>query len=196
VEAPSQAARRQGVLQRVRLHAPVDLTGIAPSLAQWSEAMPSPQEVCRVAQMAQQEALPKLGEFDVVLSPCVLSQLIYPLRVRVGALHREYPRLREAMRNRHVRLMRSLLARGGRGVLVIDLASSASFAGMAQVQEAHVQDLMENLIRRDKIFRGLEPQAVVKAIEAAGGADVQIARPWLWHLSLQKTFLVYGVTFR
>src|ERR1041385_435299 len=55
VEAPSQAARRQGVLQRVRLHAPVDLTGIAPSLAQWSEAMPSPQEVCRVAQTAQQE---------------------------------------------------------------------------------------------------------------------------------------------
>jgi hypothetical protein len=110
------AARRQGVAgsPRVRLHGGVDLTGIADVFPLWEQNPPTGPEVAGAARRALERVMPQVGgPFDVVLSPCLLSQLV---GYAGDVLGRAHPRRRElllALRTRHLRTIVDLLAPGG-----------------------------------------------------------------------------------
>jgi len=195
--------QRQESSARIRLHAPVDLSGIADLIGQWQHSPPKDADIDQCFQRIKQPLQIDTGlrdgssGFDVVLSPCVLSQLLISVREAIGSEHPRYPALRSALRQRHFNVMSQLLAPRGRGILAVDVASTENFPGLAQARESDLSDLMRALIGSGKCFRALAPDA----LRAAMGQVQEIrqpafTRPWRWRLGLSKAFLVYGVTFQ
>src|SRR5688572_32284061 len=95
-DAVNGAVRRQGV-EGVVTHAPMDLTAVADLLSTWRKAPPpEDEEIARLARTSEEAALPDLGRrFDVVLSPCVLTQILNPLRQTIT---RNHPRFDAALK--------------------------------------------------------------------------------------------------
>jgi len=206
--ALERAVVRQGVGENasVKLHAPVDLTGIADLTAGWKGRKVSEAEVEAAIQRStgfgpvsdRLEACATDG-FDVVLSPCVLSQLLCGVRDLVGKDHAGWPKLKAALRARHLRDLFGLVASNGRGVLVIDLASTSAIPGLDRARDEEVDGLMRMSVRDRKCFRGLEPLEIQAAMLAEPTlrdklGENEISRPWIWHLGFGKAFLVYGMT--
>ena len=199
-DAVRGALRRQGVEGRsaITVHAPVDLTGVAEVLSTWKARPPGDPEIVRLIRQSDEAPMPRLGRYDVVLSPCVLTQLLNPVRQGIG---RDRPLFHDAIaavRRRHLRLMGGLLNGRGRAVVLIDLISSEVYDELARVPEGELAAFMDKFIARRKSFVRLDPGAIRHAIESDDAlrttfADVRVTRPWLWHLSLRRTFLVYAV---
>ena len=206
--AVGQAVRRQGVegSAKIQVHAPVDLTGIAEAIGGWRGRVPGAGEIEAVVRGASDAPHPMLGgPFDVVLSPCILSQIVGYARDALGRAHRRCADLRVAVRQRHLRLIVDLLAPGGSGLIVSDLATAGSAAALAgpagKRGSAELVGVMNKLINRRDGFAGLDPEAVQAGLRDDPRVgplvgDVQFIRPWLWTLGPRKAFLVYAVRVR
>jgi hypothetical protein len=202
--AMEDAVRRQAVTQpaRIRLHGGVDLTGIADVFPAWEQESPTSPEVSEAAARATQRVVPPVGgPFDVVLSPCLLSQLC---GYADDVLGRAHPRRRElllALRTRHLRTVVDLLAPGGAGVIVCDVASTTGYPELAGTRRERLPDLLDRLTYTDRGFDGLSPAAMLRAIRADPTiapllGPVQQVAPWLWQLGPARTFLVYALRLR
>lgn len=199
--ALERAVKRQGGDEaQLRLHAPVDLTGIANLTAGWKGRAVRDDEVRQAMEVvARKSELNIGGGFDLVLSPCVLSQLLCGVRDLLGKQHPAWPELKLAIRQRHLRNLTGLIGARGKGVLVVDLASTSSIAGLDGASEDDIAGIMKMCVRNGKCFRGLEPQELTKAMVAIGrDGDARVrtpvvSAPWLWHLGWGKAFLVYGI---
>ena len=202
--ALNTAAERQGVggAEGLRLHAPVDLTGIADLVSGWAGRVPGVPEVAAAVRQSAAASAPELGgPFDVVLSSCVLSQLVGYATDTLGGKHPAYADLVRAIRGRHLRLMLDLLAPGGAGLLVCDLISSDSVGALPRVPEHELPGLLHKLARDGTFFSGLYPDALEAAFRndpalAPRVRDVRLLTPWLWRLGPLRSFLVYGLRFR
>jgi hypothetical protein len=198
--ALERAVARQGVADApgTRLHAPVDLTGISALTATWVGRGARDDEVSAAATAAAASEEPIAGGgFDVVLSPCVLSQLLVAVRDRVGKDHAGWPRLKEAITARHLSSLVRAARPGGRGVLVVDMTSTRIVPGLDRATEADVADLMRVCVRDRRCFHGLEPAELQAVFRRRGGvAEFGVGAPWLWHLGFGKAFLCYGMTVR
>jgi len=198
------AVRRQGVenLPAIKRHTPFDLTAAAPTVSAWAEGPPTASEIDRTIQAISNSPRPDLGHFDVVLSPCVLSQLIEPIRLALDrGRHARYREIRAALRARHLRTMTHLLRPRGRGVLAIDLASSKMEPRLPQAHDDDLPAVMQRLVSDRRIFTGLSPAEIAETVQSDPPlrrevADLRFTKPWLWHMGLRKSFLVYGVLFR
>ncbi len=210
VDIDGQALKRGTTFQkvhdspRVRQVESVDLTGLADRLLTWQNIKPTDPEVIECTRLAEvpPAALASRigGPFDVVLSPCVLSQLLTPLRDTLGEEHRGFIPLLNAIRARHFRLMLDLLSPGGRGVFASDLFSSATVNDLARVPTEKLPDLMRQRVAAGRIFSGLDPASIAGVLTRDGMIAPRIRqyhliRPWLWHLGLSKTYLVHAITF-
>jgi hypothetical protein len=187
---------------RVRLHAGVDLTGIADVFAAWEKMPPTQAEVDAAARRTLDAVATGFGgPFDVVLSPCLLSQLV---GFADDVLRRDHPGRRQllvALRTRHLRTVVDLLKPGGTGVVVCDVASSTRYPELAGTRREKLPDLLDRLSYTDRGFDGLSPAALQEGMLADPQVaplvgPVQQISPWLWRLGPERTFLVYGMRFR
>jgi hypothetical protein len=204
-KALSAAADRQGVADSagLNLHAPIDLTGIASRVSEWKTALPSLADVRQAVKQSQSAAVPDLGgSFEVVLSSCLLSQLVgYATDALGGAKHPGFRELVCEIRARHLRLMLDLLAPGGTGLLICDLVSSDSRDDLARLPEHELPGLVRKLADDRNFFSGLYPSAMLATLRneprlAGLAKDVRLLPPWLWRLGPLRTFLVYAIRFR
>jgi hypothetical protein len=206
IDAPAleAAVRRQEVPDsaRIHLHGGVDLTGVAHLFAAWEKAPPNGAEVeAGAARVISAPAPPLPGPFDVVLSPCLLSQLV---GYASDVLGKEHPRRRgllAALRTRHLRMLVDLLKPGGAAVLVCDVANSEGAPALGAERKPDLADLLDRLSHTGRHFDGLAPQAIEAALRsdplvAPLLGNVQQVRPWLWRLGPLRTFLVYAVCLR
>jgi hypothetical protein len=193
--ALERATERQGVAghSRIVLNAPVDLTGVAEVVKTWKGRQVSGAEVdAAVTAVGRDDSAGEL--FNVVLSPCVLSQMLVGTRDLVGKDHAAWPRLKAAIRARHLRTVARSLRPGGRGVLAIDVTSTSSLPGLDRAADSELNSLMLMCVREGKCFRGLEPAEVAAALSRQGIiGSMNVTPPWLWHLGWGKAFLVYAV---
>jgi hypothetical protein len=195
--ALERAAGRQGVAGKVVLESPVDLTGIDEVVASWKGRRVSEAEVSRAVELVNgQSSMVNGGGFDVVLSPCVLSQLLCGVRDVLGKDHPGWPGLKAAIRARHLRTVVGMARAGGRGVVVVDLSSTSAIAGLDRAREEDWGDLMRVAVRDGKCFRGLEPGELREALGREGVGEVRVGGPWVWHLGWGKAFLCYGLVMR
>jgi hypothetical protein len=192
-----RAVKKQGVnADRVFFHAPVDLTGVADQSRGWVGRSVTQTEVDEAMRAVELTVIGG-GNFDVVLSPCVLSQLLCGVRDLLGGRHPGWPCLKEAIKSRHLRTLVGMLKPGGRGVMVVDLASSKRVPGLERAKEHEAAGIMEMCVRDGKCFHGLEPRELIAGLRRAGATGpVALSAPWVWHLGLAKAFLCYGLTVR
>jgi len=195
--ALERAVARQGVSghARLRLHAPFDLTAIAELMAGWKGRRVEEAEVDRAIEAARSgEARVAEGGFDLVLSPCVLSQLWCGARDLVGKDHPKWPALKTAIGARHVRTMTQSLGANGRGVAIVDLTSTKSVPGLERARPDDAAKVLEMSLGTGKYFKGLAPREMVEAFTRAGAKVCEVSAPWVWHLAWRKAFLCYGLT--
>ena len=200
--SPEESSTARGA---IHIHAPFDLTGIAAQVADWQKSPPTLAEIEQAARVLLQPPKLPAGEYDLVLSPCVLTQMMNPVR---DALRAKYPpshparvAMSTALRTRHLRTIAASLRPGGRGVLVIDLISPEKFAGLSRLPREELADFMRKFVADGRHYAGLDPGSLAAALQADPGLSKQVGppqfvAPWLWHLGLRKTFLVYAATFR
>jgi hypothetical protein len=138
---------------------------------------------------------------DVVMSSCVLSQIVHTCHRELGHGHPDLTAVACALVVAHMRLLATLVKPEGVGVLVTDTVTSETCA-------------------LDELWQTPSPMAFLERLEAAGGnlsgtgpaflrrllrtdqiasplvGDVRLIEPWLWHLDGQMTLLAYALTFR
>lgn len=194
------AANRQGVegLPGLHLHAPTDLTGIAEIVSDWKVRRPSLADVRQAVEVLGRHAQPIDVAADVVVSSCLLSQLVgYATDALGGDKHPGFQPLVEAIRSRHLRLMAESLVPGGTGLLICDLVSSDSMDQLPRLPDHHLPGLIEKLARDGNFFSGLYPSALLAACRKLPQmTDIRLLSPWLWRLGPRRTFLVYAIRFR
>ena len=186
---------RQGVVGKLAVEGPVDLTGLSEVVRGWRGREVSIGEVKRAIELVRGPLSVVRGEFDLVLSSCVLSQLLCGVRDVLGKDHPGWRGLKGAIVRRHLRDVVGLARPGGQGVVVVDVSSTGAIAGLDRAREEEWGDLMRVAVGDGKCFAGLEPGALRGVLrEDERVAEVRVSSPWVWHLGWGKAFLCYGMT--
>ncbi len=135
-------------------------------------------------------------DFELVVSTCVVSQLLESVsRLQPPGSRRERTMLQ--VRNAHVRLLTDLVAPGGTGIVVTDMAEAvadpvaAEPGGPASCGEPELVD---------RFFLGLSPQEIEEALRDVPHAaeslrGVKQVQPWTWQLDAVRRYLVHAVRF-
>ena len=200
-EAMNRAMARQQVLAEapVFLHAPIDLTGALPRLARHAHSAPTPADLAELEQTCGQSVLENLpGPFDVVLSACLLSQLMHTCRLALGAENPALKAIANALVISHLRTTVGLTAPGGTAVLATDTASSRTYPLVELFGEQPPLALLDQLERSDNTLSGTAPAYLRRVLardpvlRSQLGAR-RLVEPWLWDLGDEITLLAYAL---
>lgn len=137
---------------------------------------------------------------DVVVSTCVLSQMLSAMANLVTDKHPQFLPLIQAVRRGHLVRMLQLLKPGGRGILISDLVSSETTAELASINEASLPQLLAQALATGNFFSGLHPGVMLQDFGTAPGIAAMIespvmTAPWRWQMG-PRTYAVYAITFR
>ena len=184
---------------RVQIVAPVDL---ATPLATTTTA--SLLEAGSIAQFCQQLASPlatlPVVPADVVVSTCLLSQILSALSHLVTENHPQFLPLIQALRRGHLVRMLQLLKPGGRGILISDLVSSETTPALTSIDDASLPKLLAQALATGNFFSGLHPGVMRQDLgtSPAIAPDVEspiMTAPWRWKMGT-RVYAVYAITFR
>jgi hypothetical protein len=201
-DALRRAAERQGVFSAgaLRLHSGQDLTGVWEDLERLSHEPYRAELLDGVLARAANPSLAGLAAaFDVVVSTCVVSQLLLAV---VSALEETHPRfldLLTAVRRGHLRLMTDLAAPGGSILLVTDFVSSDSAPEIDAAAEYQLPALARRLVEGGNFFHGLNPAVVASLWTndhklAAETTGLQVAHPWRWDFGIRRYLVTAFLT--
>ena len=183
----------------MQIVAPVDL---ATPLA--TTAAVSLSEAGSIGQLCRQLASP-LGALpvvpaDVVVSTCVLSQILSALSQIVAENHPQFLPLIQALRRGHLVRMLQLLKPGGRGIFISDLVSSETTPALGLIDDAGLPNLLAQALATGNFFSGLHPGVMLQDLTAAPDISPSVESPammapWRWQMG-PRTYAVYAITFR
>ena len=137
---------------------------------------------------------------DVVVSTCVLSQMLSAMTNLVTDKHSQFLPLIQAVRRGHLVRMLQLLKSGGRGILISDLVSSETTPQLTSIDEASLPKLLAQALATGNFFSGLHPGIMLQDLGTAPGiaslVDSPImTAPWRWQMG-PRTYAVFAITFR
>lgn len=196
-EALRAGVARQGFADdpRVRTVPEVDL---APLLAGYDAGLPDPELRRLAAAIPTAESFG--AGFDVVVSSCVLSQLMLGLLDTLTTAHPLFVECLASLRSAHLRLMLDLCKPGGQCVLVTDVVSSETVPGLGERPRDDLPGLLAILVAQRNFFTGMNPLALLGTLSgepsiAPRVADLRVIPPWLWRLG-PRDYLVCGYSWR
>jgi hypothetical protein len=205
-EALQRARQRQPkqVASLLTLHAPVDLSGALPRLRAFRANPATPAELAQLptaSTKAVLAALPATQRFDVVLSTCLLSQLMHSCYLALGPRHPQLQLLACSLALSHLRSAVSLLADGGTAVIVTDTVSSETCALDDLWDPQRPTHLLTTLDRTDKLLTGTSPSFLRKLlledqVIAPLVGPPRMVEPWLWRFSDEVSFLSYAMVVK
>ena len=193
-----RVARHSGLI----LHGGIDLTAIAADIARWPQSPPADRAMADVLNRLETAPMPDVGgPFDVILSPCILSQICLFAEDTLGKVHPRRLDLRRAIRRRHIRQLVEWLKPGGAGLLVTDLITTRKLGSLMETHGDRLGDVLNRVVAKSEHFAGLDPPALKSAFLddpylAGMVTAVTHIDPWRWTLGPAKAFLVYAVRFR
>jgi len=186
--AAGVAAQQVSNQDRIRMHADVDVTGIAEWLARWGpDALPDGEQISQCIERALHARSVAISTpQDVAASVCLLSQLIDSVANALGEDHPSFLEIVTAVRIRHLRLLAEMVRPGGRVLLVADFVSAVTCPTLSSVAESQLADFAGQLIRERNFFTGSNPFVLRSLFTsdpwlAANVENVQLSQPWLWH---------------
>jgi hypothetical protein len=188
------AIRRQPAALRpkLRVHAPVDLSGLSKRLKKWRQAAPSAASLEATASATASALVAGLsGPFDVVVSACMLTQMSFHVRDVLGDGHPMLAAVRTCLVDVHLSTLVGLTAPGGVGLLVTDLASSTYVSLDAVASEQSLRDVMQRIVASGKFYHAANPLLIQRAFARHALADrPELLDPWLWTGANDRTYLV------
>jgi hypothetical protein len=190
-EALKRAFERQDDDVRRRCHLHVqDLTGVASFLESWSRAPPEPFAAQVAAWTKLSALLAEAGQFDVVLSTCLLSQVAINLRDYFGLAPALNSALLAAIAG-HVMLASSLTKPGGTLLVVSDCITS-NYPIRAEAQARGALNAVLHLAAQGAAFPGTDPQLIVALLTSPELSPPELKSAWIWDVG-QQSYLVYAV---
>jgi hypothetical protein len=201
-EAIEQGLARQALAdsRRIEVLAGIDITGAAATLSKWTPGTISDAGLQRYQRrLAGKPKQTKLAGCDVIVSACLLSQLILPLVERLGPEHPRLLGLVQQLRDQHLRFLGRQLRAGGRALLAIDFVSSDTCPALLHMPEASTEALVASVLQERNFFTGTNPFAVRERLWAQvipSVTDIRLLKPWRWQMSTTRAFLVCALTFQ
>ena len=203
-EAVRRARDRQpaAVAAKLVLPAPLDLSGAFDRLAAFKNKPATTAEQTRLPAASAQKVLQALpGPFDVVMSACLLSQLMHSCYVALGLQHPQLHLVAAALAVAHLRSLAALLAPGGTGLIVTDTISSETYALEELWSDRPPLALLEEIDRNDRTLTNTAPSFLRRILrEDAEVAPLvsppRLVDPWLWRFTDEMTFMVYALVFQ
>jgi len=187
---------------KITCHAPLDLTGLFDRLERWRSFQVQPAELFEHPGRTAQAIAQKLpGPFDVVLSACVLSQMQLAALHVMSSGHRLFEPVRQLINLAHLRSLASLVAPGGRALLVNDVASEADYPLGSAAQSADLRPLLAELVGAGKVIFAVRPDLLAWTVreDPVLNRSTTLSEPlaaWLWHNGPERIFLVYAMELR
>ncbi len=200
-QALERGIARQGCQpsDNLQLHAPVDVSGIVATLDTWRPDMPpDADEIDALLRGASAHELPLPdADFDVVVSLCLLSQIIESLVVSLGSEHPQFLEAVLRIRKKHLETLLKLTRPGGRAILITDVVSSDTAPALLTLPETQLPNAVADWINEQNFFTGLNPMAITESLAKEAELCQLIARhalikPWRWNLG-QRAFAVYAL---
>lgn len=184
------------VRSQIRIFAPIDIAAPLMSLSA-SAGLDTAQRSAFLSAVASAEMPDGLPVSDVVVSTCLLSQLLDSASQIAPPEFPDFLPLIQAVRRGHLVRLLSLTAAGGRTLLITDLVSSDTVPDLAKTLPAELPNLMSQCLQSGNFFSGLNPAVVQHDIQHIPAclelcASSRILPPWHWQLGL-RTFAVYAV---
>lgn len=200
--AMDRACDRQSATVRARLvlHPPLDLSGVLEQIERWrdlnvtsDELMSHPGE----AAFAIASRLP--GNFETVVSTCLLSQLQFSVLNVLSPAHPLFDAVRQIVNVVHLRTLAALVAPAkGRALLVSDVSSNAIVPLGPFEPGADLRDLLFELMRQGNVIHVVRPDVIEQIVASDPALSVLVkASPvldaWLWQNGPERSFLVYAL---
>lgn len=154
--------------RRVRLHAPVDLSGLLDQLDAWGDRLPGLEELTTRAAQAGADVAAAIGvTADVVLSTCVLTQLRVPFQQTLVLDPYAWASVHAALLLAHLHTLVRLTRPGGTAILVTDFK--------------HADDPLP-VVDPDDVLALLRSHAPLAAVVERP----RLIDPWTWTLRQQE----------
>lgn len=168
----ARARQNAECASRLALHGGIDLSGVLEQLDAWGDAFPEPAALSAAAVVAARGLVRELGQHDVVLSTCVLSQLALPFRRSWVAPVSTWANLDAAITAVHLATLAGCCSR--RAILAFDVQSKDG------TPSPHPEALLTQLRAP-----GLTPLV----------DELRVTAPWRWDLG-ETSQTVYAIEFR
>lgn len=172
----------------------IDLTGV------FSTMTSKATTPARMIAAATEFTGPDLGRdpFHVVVSTCMLSQIILAARSSLPEGSAEFPSLALALRNRHLELMLENTAPGGHALVITDIVSSSTAPELLAAKGYELVRLRDELLGRHNHFFGLNPHKIEQYVRrhlANRCCGIQHRPPWVWSFG-DRCYLVAGLVLQ
>ncbi|PQO44704.1 hypothetical protein [Blastopirellula marina] len=136
-----------------------------------------------------------LGEFDVVASICILSQLIDEIPEDQREKETAVP-LAQKIRRRHFDLLAKLAGEKGNIVIANEAVSSDSEPRVATCDPPQLGPLLVELAMQQKLFIGLNPAVLALDLQTLStDGELLTSPPWKWDFG-PRTYAVCGHTLK
>lgn len=202
LEAMQTGVARQGLAgsPAIHLHGPVDVSGIAPMLAD-CDALRRGDSAARLLQSVAKHRCRIAGQpFDITVSAAVLTQLIQSV-VASRLRPRQALPVILALRDKHLSDLVQLTTPGGWILLVSDVVSTATAPQLAQIPASELGAAMAALIAENNFFTATNPYRLTTLLAQDPRfrdevTDVRLLAPWLWRVRPRRQHLVYAIAAR
>jgi hypothetical protein len=191
-EALSGAVERQEhhVRSACRLHVR-DLTGVARFLEEWRAQSPELMPAQISAWKELSTLADEVGQFDAVMSACMLSQIAINLRDFFGIV----PALNSALCAAIVAhlLLTAALTKPGGTLLVVSDCITNQFPIHEEAERRGALNAILHLATQGATFPGTDPELIAGVL---GGTDItgtELKDAWLWELTAEQQYLVYAL---
>jgi hypothetical protein len=199
-QAVHKGVARQGLApgDALHIHAPLDATGLMPGLKAFAK-VPTEQMASQASAAAEAAVGALPGPFEVVVSACVLSQLMHTCRLALGAKNPVLGDVGHALVIAHLRALAQLTAPGGQLLLLSDTASSQTYPLVELWDAQPPRVLLERLEQTDNVLSGTGSIYVRRVLNTdpvlrTRLTGARLADPWLWQLGDDVTLLAYGLS--
>lgn len=167
-----------------------DLTGVVGFVDAWKQHPPEPLDAQIAAWKQLSGLLGEVGEFDVVLSSCLLSQVAINLRDFFGLV----PALNSALIaavTAHV-LLATALTRPGGSVLLVSDCITDRYPIREEAEQRGAVNAILHLASQGAAFPGTDPRLIADLLTLPDFSAPELVDAWIWDLS-EQAYLVYAL---
>lgn len=167
-----------------------DLTGVASYLGEWQERPPEPLAAQVAAWTKLSAVVDEAGQFDAVISTCMLSQVAINLRDFFGLAPALNSALFAAIAG-HI-MLASALTKSGGTVLVTSDCITSRYPIHQEAQARGALDAIFHLAAQGAAFPGTDPDLIAALLATPEFSPPHFKNAWIWDLS-DQSYLVYAV---